>query len=133
MLVINAILFAISIVIWSKCNINYRMILFYGRHFSDLNTIIKRITFFIVILMISFLWYLLLLDDPSKHGWLNKLPKEYCPAITWIAFLLFTFWPTKGMFNWKGRMYLLKTLKITLLAPCKDAHVMEYLHWFTNS
>ncbi len=68
-----------------------------------MNTIVKRISAFIVILMISILWYLLLLDDASKHKILGKLPKEYCPAITWIAMVFYLFGPWKYVFNMRGR------------------------------
>lgn len=47
----------------------------------------------------------------------NHVPIEYTPFLVWLIFLGYNFFPSKQLFNPKGRFYFYRLLKKMLLSP----------------
>ena len=103
---------------WTKANINYKLIFGFNYHFSQVSEILKRASFFTMLFLFMFLWYVLLRKDFGQlTEFLAILPKELTPLIVWIFFLGYLFYPSQTQFNPQGRIYTYKILRDIFFRP----------------
>jgi hypothetical protein len=100
---------------FTKFNINYRLILKLGNHYSTYGQIMKRAGFFTVLLLLMFMLYLTGKQFSIKTG--MYLPVEYTPFIVYLVFFSYIFFPSEFVFNPKGRKYLYRILLNIITSP----------------
>lgn len=87
---------ALNVYVWTKYHVNYRMILKYNYHYSQLSEILKRAAVFTTVFLLMFHWYIALkIDNTLIAPALRWMPKEYTPLVAWVVFLVYHFSPTK--------------------------------------
>jgi len=103
---------------WTKANINYKLIFGFNYHFSQVSEILKRASFFTMLFLFMFLWYVVLRNNFGQlTEFLAFLPKEFTPILVWLAFLGYLFFPSKLYFNPQGRIYTYKILRDIFFRP----------------
>jgi len=100
---------------FARFNINYRLILKLGNHYSTYGQIMKRAGFFTVFLLLMFMLYLTGKQYTDKFG--GYLPVEYAPFMVYIVYFAYIFFPSDYVFNPKGRRYLYRILINILTSP----------------
>lgn len=104
-----------NVYFWNKYSINYRLILGFSNHFSNLVTLLKRATGFSILVTISILYYMVLRAKCSEFiEKINLIPIRIIPLISWICILIYFLWPSDG-FNHKGRRFVYNELKEILM------------------
>lgn len=103
---------------FTTANINYKLILGFNHHFSQISEILKRAAFFTMLFLLMFLWYIILRQNLGKLAdFLAFLPKEFTPLVVWFAFLGYLFFPSNKILNPMGRMYSYKLLRDIVFKP----------------
>lgn len=100
---------------FASFNINYRLILKMGKHYSTYGQIMKRAGFFTVFLLLMFMLYITGKQYTDKFG--GYLPVEYAPFMAYLVFFTYTFFPSDYVFNPKGRKYLYRILLNIISSP----------------
>lgn len=105
---------------WSFYHVNYKKALDFKGHFSLLNEILMRAAFFTTVFLIVFLWYILLND--RKHEDYSMIvafiPKNHLPLIIWGVLLIYMLFPSKKVFNGRGRWFMFSLLfEVFFCAP----------------
>ncbi len=98
-----------------KYKINFKLILEYGAHFSNPFQIMKRAGFFTLIFCLMLFLYLVGLEVNKNRA--TYLPIEYTPFAVWMVYFSYIFFPSKYVFNPKGRVFFYGILKKILLSP----------------
>lgn len=105
---------AINVYFWMKYNINYKLIFKFNFHFSEISEIFKRAAYFTMIFLVMLVWFLILHFQSRKLGDLLIIfPKNICPLVVWFAFFGYCFFPSTQIFNFLGRIYVLKLIRKT--------------------
>ena len=104
-------LWAINVYYWNKNGINYKLVLQFDNHYSDLPTQLKRAAGLTTVVCVSMLYYFLI---RTKTGdilqFVNFIPIKFTPLIGWIVFFVYMFFPSKDYFNYKGRMWFFRMI-----------------------
>lgn len=99
-----------------KYKINFKLILEYGSHYSNPYQIMKRAGFFTLIFCLMLFLYLVGLEASKNRP--TSLPIEYTPFVVWTIYFTYIFFPSKLVFNPKGRTYFYAILKKIFKSPC---------------
>ena len=108
----------LNVYVWDKYNINYKRVFNIQLHHSSVYQIFKRVFGFLSIWMIIFLYSAMSFIYAGENIiLLNKKVQKYMPPFVWITLFLYMIFPSKKKCNGKGRAYLYKLLKDTILSP----------------
>ena len=103
-----------NVYVWTKYNINYKLILQYNHHFSYWHEILKRVAFFSTVLLLTILFYLLI----HLKIWDDlEVIKIYLPSLVWICLIFYMTFPYHPYFNYEGRMYIANIFKKVFSNP----------------
>lgn len=116
---------------FQKYRINYRLILEYGPHYSTTMSIMKRASFFTLLLFLMLLVYFLgLTYNLNKEESQPRFNVEYTPFFVWLIYLGYIFFPNRDVFNPQGRKYFYRVLKEVFLSPCFKMSFL--ISWITD-
>ena len=105
-------LFACMVYMWTKSNINYRLIFRFNHHHSTFSEIMTRMMGFSAIFLLMFIWYIFHRDSEGSIGKaLTFLPKEYTPLFVWLSIFIYMLVPSRRIFNGQGRAWLFNIWK----------------------
>lgn len=121
------LLYGINVYVWEKYNINYRLLFDIQLSYSSAYQIMKRAFGFLLFWMIIFSYCALTetLYFRNSAIFVESAAKYIAPTC-WLAFFVYMFMPSRRIFNYEGRIFLLKAVKNFFRAP------FENISFFTD-
>lgn len=109
-------LLALNVYGWIRCQVNYRGVFGFYKHYSTTSVILKRVLFFSSLWLFTFLLFLVYLTYYGSNSFfLGALPIYYIAGLNWLFLIIYLFFPSKKIFNGKGRIYTFKIIAKILL------------------
>jgi len=130
-IVLYIFLLAWNVYGWNRFNINYRRIFKFNHHYSTLGQILKRGMFFWVVLLLTFIWYVLIESDLGSFSqYIDFLQKKYIALIIWFVLIGYMLFPSKKYCNGQGRLYVFRLLQ--RIVCLSFFHVDFIMNWATD-
>lgn len=116
-------LWGLNVYYWNKNGINFKLVLQFDEHYSELPTILQRAAGLTTIVLLSLLYYLLIRTKTAETlEFLNIIPIKFTPLIGWVVFFVYLFFPSQNYCNYKGRMWFFRmiwySIKLKEFIPC---------------
>ena len=81
-------LLAWNVYVWNNHNINYKLILKFNHHYSQLNELLVRASVFTAVILILFIWFLIMRYNIAELGTVvGVIDQNYSPGIIWLLLL----------------------------------------------
>lgn len=135
-IVLYLALLAFNVYGWLRNHLNYRGVFGLYKHYSSPAVILKRVLFFSSLWLLTFLVFLIYVTYYKKNNSLlfGFVPVYYLSGINWLLFCLYLFFPSRKIFNGKGRVYIFKLFWKTVFQSCLkvDFPMIFFINQFTS-